>query len=382
MDSLTGIRVIDLTNAIAGSSATRLLSDLGAEVIKIERPDGGDFTRSLMPFVFQAHNRNKRSVTADLRTPQGLALLQHLVKDADVFVQTLRPGVAAKLGFDRETLTRLNPRLIYASFSAFNPQGPSALRRGVDAVAQAESGMVPMQGSLLGNLAYVDTASGLSLSYAILSALIKRERCGEIDSVEVNLFDTALYMQSAPLAQFSVTGIAPDQQSYLESYPVVGVFSASDGQFQISAYYQRDWVAVCQIVDREDLLEDPRFSEASQRQRHLEELRAILAGQFAERPRRYWVDQFTAHGILCGQVRDYGEVLEHIEGGPSRPEHIQVAACKEGAFVRVPFRFNGNLPPDTRPAPQLGADTDAVLAEAGFTSSQIDELRRLGIIGS
>lgn len=381
MGALSGTRVIDLTNAVAGSSATKLLTDLGADVVKIESPGSGDFTRTLMPFIFQSHNRNKRSLAVDLRAEAGVALLHRLVGTADVFVQSLRPGAAAELGLDRATLQALNPRLIHASFSAFNPQGSSAARRGVDAVTQAEAGMVTMQGCLLGNLSYVDTTAGLALSHAILAALLNRDRTGQADSIEVNLFDTALYMQSAPLAEFSVTGHTPDQHAYLTRFPVVGLFAASDGQFQVAAYRERDWTALCDIIDRPDLPDDERFRDPQQRRLHIVELREILTQAFQRQPRRYWVGRLTGRGILSGAVRDYGEILSEMDGGAHQPvERIPVGAGKAATCVRAPFRFNGEPVADTRPAPVLGADTHAVLREAGLTPTEIEDLERRGVV--
>lgn len=382
MGALTGIRVIDLTNALAGASATKLLTDLGADVIKIEDRVQGDFTRSLMPSIFHSHNRNKRSLSVDLHTAEGVALVRRLVQNADIFVQSLRPGAAAGLGLDREILTAINPRLIYASFSAFSQRGPSAARRGVDAVAQAESGMVQIQEGLLGNISYVDTVAGLALSHAIMSALLNRQRTGRVDSVEANLLDAALYMQSAPLAEFSVSGQVPDQRNYPTKYPVVGLYPAQDGDIQVAAYYERDWVALCGILERPDLLTDDRFSDQEQRRRHIPELREILEREFRRQPRHHWVEQLSRHRILGGIVRDYGEVLSCEEFGASQSfEHIAIAPDQRMTHVRAPFRFNGQAPAATKAAPALGSDTDDVLIEAGLSRTEIEELRQRGIIG-
>ena len=380
---LTGTRVIDLTNGVAGASATKLLADLGADVIKIENPNGGDFTRTLMPFMFQTHNRNKRSVAVNLQSEDGTALVHRLVRGADVFVQSLRPGAAAALGLDLDTLRALNPRLIHASFSAFGAQGPSRARRGVDAVAQAESGMVQMQGRLLGNVSYVDTTAGLALSHAILAALLNRDRTGQADTIDVNLLDTALYMQSAPLAEFSATGRVPDQDAYLASFPVAGLFSATDGQIQIAAYWERDWRALCDIVGRPDLLTDERFREPQQRRLYGAELRTILETEFRRQPRRYWVNRLTEAGILCGEVRRYDEIMSGEEVAANQSlERMDAATGSAGTYVRAPFRFNAKPADPTRPAPALGTGTESVLAEAGFTPAEIESLRQRGILGA
>lgn len=383
MGVLTGTRVIDFTHAVAGASATKLLADLGADVVKIENPAGGDFARTLMPFIFQVHNRNKRSVCLDLRAEDGRAVVYRLVRDADVFVQSLRPGAAAALGLDPDTLKALNPRLIYASFSAFGPQGPLSGRRGVDAVAQAESGMVRMQGGLLGNLSYVDTTAGLALSHAILAALLNRDRTGQTDAIEVNLLDTALYMQSAPLAEFNATGQVPDQEAYLARFPLAGLFAANDGQIQLAAYWERDWRALCGIIGRPDLLTDERFSELQQRRLHAAELKTILEAEFQHQKRRYWVERLTEHGILCGEVREYDEILSDAQIIANQSfEQVETGPATSATYVRAPFRFNAAAAAPTLPAPALGADTEEVLAEAGLTQAEIESLRQQGVLGT
>ncbi|MDB5681405.1 MAG: CoA transferase [Sphingomonas bacterium] len=382
MPALTGIRVIDLTNAVAGSSSTKLLADLGADVIKVENPSGGDFTRALMPFMYHTHNRNKRSLAIDLRSDDGVALIRRLAADADVFVQSLRPGAATALGLDRDTLRAANPRLVYASFSAFGAHSPDAARRGVDAVAQAESGMVEIQGRLLGNVSYVDTAAGLALSHAILAALLHRERTGEVDWVEVNLLDTALYMQSAPLAEFSVTGEVADQEAYLARFPVAGLFPASDGRFQVNAYWEHDWTALCQLIGRADLLEDSRFRDAQQRRQNAAALRAILEAVFQTQSRKYWVRRLTDAGILCGKVRDYAEVVADAQDPADETFERLDIGDGMATFVRAPFRFNSRAATPTRPAPALGADTAAVLSEAGLTPDEIEALSDRGVLGA
>lgn len=381
MAALTGFRIIDLTNAVAGSSSTKLLTDLGADVVKIEHPAGGDFTRTLMPFIYQSHNRNKRSLAVDLRTADGVALVRRLANSADVFVQSLRPGAATALGLDRAALTAENPRLIYASFSAFGAHGPSHARRGVDAVAQAESGMVQVQGRLLGNVSYVDTAAGLALSQAILAALLHRERTGQVDSIEVNLLDTALYMQSAPLAEFSVTGRVTDQNEYLTRYPVVGIFPACDGEFQLAAYWEHDWIALCEIVDRSDLLTDERFDTPAQRRQHTTALRAILTEAFQVQPRRHWVGRLTDAGILCGSVRHYNEIVADARSGRNESfEQLEIDGTAT-TFVRPPFRLNGQPCSPSRPAPALGADNRSILAEAGYSPDEIAAMVEQGVVG-
>ena len=215
---LDGIRVTDMTLGVAGSSATKLLAELGAEVIKIESP-AGEFTRNLIPFVFQTFNRGKRSVAVDIKSDDGVALVKRIAASSDVFIQSQKPGLVAGMGLGHEELTSLNPRLIYATFSGYGSNGPASQRRAVDTLVQSESGMAMAQGGVLGNLSFIDTASGLSLVAGVLAALLRRATTGEIEHVEACLLNTAVYLQAAPLAEFSFNGTMIDQVALRAALP-------------------------------------------------------------------------------------------------------------------------------------------------------------------
>ncbi len=224
-NALDGFRVIDLSNGLAGNSCTKLLADLGAEVIKLENPGRGDFTRTLVPWVFETFNRNKRSFAVDLRRAEGRDLALRLIRTADVFIQTLHPDAAESMGLGRGAVTACNPRIIHVSLSAFGATGPSSRRKAVDVVIQAESGLSTIQGQIMTNGSFIDATAGLHLLSGILSALMKRERTGEVDHVTVNLLDAALYMESVPFAEFSVTGSVIDPRAYVRRFPTVSVLA-------------------------------------------------------------------------------------------------------------------------------------------------------------
>jgi CoA:oxalate CoA-transferase len=379
---LSGVRVLDLTNALAASSATKILADLGAEVIKVESPDGGDYTRRLMPYIFASHNRNKRSFAVDLKSPDGPALVKRLAASCDVFVQSMRPGAAREAGLGPEDLAAVDPRLIYASFSAFGPTGPSAHRRGVDGVAQAESGLATLQNGVLGGTSFVDTTAGLALSQAILIALMKRDRFGVAEPIEVCLLDTAVYMQAAPIAEFSVDGVLVDQIGYPTRYATAGIYEAADGPFFIAPYWDRDWRALCAIVEREDLLDHERFVDRAARGEHVVELRELLTKEFARRPRAQWVGELEQRGILAGVVHDYAEMLADPQLEANRSlERLVLADGRTAVFPRAPFRFNGQPLESTQAAPALGADTDALLGEIGIDDKRRSELYASGTVG-
>jgi crotonobetainyl-CoA:carnitine CoA-transferase CaiB-like acyl-CoA transferase len=380
-DPLAGIRVLDLTNALAGTSATQILASLGAEVIKVEKPDGGEYTRSLMPYIFQANNRGKRSFAIDLKHPEGSALVRRLAASCDVFVQSMRPGAAREVGLSPEELAEVNPRLIYVSFSAFGAQGPSAHRRGVDGVLQAESGLAMLQNGVLGNTSFVDSAAGLSLSQAVLIAVMKRERFGVVEPVDVSLLDTAIYMQSAPITEFSTSGGLLDQRSYVTRYPIVGVYGASDGPFYVAPYYERDWLAVASLLEREDLVSDPRFADQASRVSNAVALRSLLQAELGQRARADWVSGLEKRGVLAGFVRRYDEVLSDPQIAANQSlEHHELADGSTAVFPRSPFRFRGQPLTTSHAAPALGADTAALLDELHVDDATRAELERLGVI--
>jgi CoA:oxalate CoA-transferase len=382
-DVLKGFKVVDLTSALAGSSATKILADLGAEVTKIESPAGGDFARRLSPYIFHTFNRNKRSVTIDLKQPEGVEIVRKIAASSDVFVHSMRPGAVEDMGLGREEVTALNPRLIYASVSAFGPLGPGSSRRGVDAVAQAESGMVSMQDGVLGNLSYVDTTAGLALSHAVMAALLHRERTGVVEHVEVNLLDAALYLQSAPIAAFSVTRETVDVVEYFRRSPAIGVFPAADGPFFQAPYWECDWIALCEIIDRPEVAFDERFKDSDARCLHAAELRDLLENEFCRRPRREWVEELEKWGVLAGEVHSYDEVLADEQVAANRSlEKVRLSTGVEAVIPRVPFRFSGRELLVSRPAPALGADTDEFLRELGWRDEELEEARRLGLTES
>ena len=359
---LAGFRVLDLTNGLAGTSCTKLLSAYGADVIKIENPDGGDMTRNLVPWVFETCNGGKRSLTVDLRDKSGQDIVRQLAESSDVLVQSMRPGALEEIGLGRADLTAANPRLIYASFSAFGSSGPSSHRRGVDAVVQAESGLAEIAGRVMDNISVIDAAGGLALAQGILAALMLRERSGITEHVEVNLLDTAVYLQAALYTEFSATGGTLDQDSFDEIFPTVGTFDAADGPLYIAAYWQRDWATICDLLGRPELVEDARFGDAASRSANSSALREAINAELKKRPRREWVGDLERLGILAGERRNYAEVLadEQVQHNETF-ESVQLADEKTVSIPRSPIRLGGRPQPGLGAAPALGQDTDSIL---------------------
>jgi crotonobetainyl-CoA:carnitine CoA-transferase CaiB-like acyl-CoA transferase len=359
---LAGFRVVDLTNGLAGTSCTKFLSSYGADVIKIENPDGGDMTRNLVPWVFETFNGGKRSLTVDLREKSGQDIVRQLATSSDVLVQSMRPGALEEIGLGRAELTAANPSLIYASFSAFGSSGPSSHRRGVDPVVQAESGLAEMVGRVMDNVSVIDAAGGLALAQGVLAALMLRERSGIAEHVEVNLLDTAVYLQAALYTEFSATGRTLDQDSFDEMFPTVGTFEAADGPLYIAAYWQRDWATICDLVGRPELVKDARFCDAASRSANRDALREGINAQLKKRPRREWVGELERLGILAGERRNYAEVLadEQVQHNETF-ESIQLADDRTVSIPRSPVRLGGRPLPGVGAAPALGQHTDSIL---------------------
>jgi crotonobetainyl-CoA:carnitine CoA-transferase CaiB-like acyl-CoA transferase len=381
---LDGISIVDLTNAVGGASAMRLLAGLGAEVLKVESPEGGDFMRAFMPTMFAVVNRDKRSVAVDVRRPEGAALVRRLIAGSDVVVESMRPGGAERLGFGRDQLVADNPRLIYASLSGYGRTGPDRSKRSIDAVIQAESGLGVLQGDVLAHTAAVDLGAGLALAHAIVASVLLRERTGEIAHVEVSLLDTALYVQTGALADYSVTGVQPDEH-FTTPRPQVGTYDTADRPLFIGAFWEKDWPAICQVLGREDLLGAPEYGTAALRRENREALGKTLAAELRTRPRREWLDLFEQHGVIAGELRDYREVFEDPQ--VRAVGSLDTFAGGEGRATTVtaprpPYRLvGGGDAPESRPAPALGADTGTALARLGLRPEEIEALVADGVLG-
>jgi CoA:oxalate CoA-transferase len=380
-NALDGFRVVDLSNGLAGNSCTKLLADLGAEVIKLESPGRGDFTRTLVPWVFETFNRNKRSFAVDLRSDEGRELALRLIGTADVFIQTLHPGAAESMGLGRAAVTAANPRIIHVSLSAFGATVPSSRRKAVDVVIQAESGLSTIQGQIMVNGSFIDATAGLHLLGGIMAALMKRERTGEIDHVTVNLLDAALYLESVPYAEYSVTGNVIDPHAYVHRFPTVSVFEAADGPFFLGSYWEDQWVRLCELVARADLAGDERFATKAARAENVTELRAELTAASGARPRADWVRELNAHDIMAGTVNGLADLAadEQVQVNDSF-ERLRMRDGREATFVRPAFRF-GEQWKQSAAAPDIGADTSALVAELGVPAAERDRLQAAGVIG-
>jgi crotonobetainyl-CoA:carnitine CoA-transferase CaiB-like acyl-CoA transferase len=364
---LAGIRVLDVSQVMAGPFCCMLLGDMGADVIKIEPPKNGDSTRHSMGFRlkgedspgFLALNRNKRSITLDLKDPSDRDVLYALVKTADVLVENARPGVSARLGMDYETLRAINPRLVYASISGFGQTGPWAQRPGFDLIAQAMSGILSSNGfpgmePAKNSIAVADLGAGLFSAYAILSAVIGRQTSGEGQYIDASLLEAALGLSVWETTELWGTGKPPQPigSANRMSAPYQAV-EASDGWFVIGAANQRLWLSFIEVLGRQELQDDPRYSTNAARVVNRIALIEDLAPTFRTRTRQEWIDALLAAGVPAAPILDYGEAVES-EQAKARDMVMMVPHPVEGEFraLGFPVKMRGT-PQQVRRAPPL-----------------------------
>jgi crotonobetainyl-CoA:carnitine CoA-transferase CaiB-like acyl-CoA transferase len=350
MGPLSGIRVLDISQVMAGPYCCMLLGDMGADVIKIEPRGAGDSTRRSMGFRlkgedspgFLALNRNKRSIALDLKSEEDREVLYALVRSADVLVENGRPGVAARLKMDYETLKAINPRLVYASISGFGQTGPWSQRPGFDLMAQAMSGVISATG-LPGSepvksvVPVGDLGAALLAVYGILSAVIGRGRTGEGALVDASLFEAALGLSLWETNEYFATGQSPGPIGTVNrmSAPYQAV-KASDGFFVIGAANDKLWAAFLKVIDRPDLADDRRFAGSTLRLANREALIEILTPIFALRTVDQWVEALLAGGVPAGPILDYGEALSN-EHAVAREMVQDIPHPVEGTFKALGF---------------------------------------------
>lgn len=374
--ALQGIRVLDLSTHLSGPYCTMLLGDLGAEIIKVERPGHGDEARAMPPFrdgrsaPFDLWNRNKRSIVLDAKKPEDLATLRGLAARADVLVENFRPGTLQRLGLGWEVLHAENPRLILASISGFGQTGPAASHGGFDLMAQGMSGLMAANGPRDGDphrlpIAISDIAAGMHCCIGILAALNSRRDTGLGQRVEASLFASALSLGVYEAAHVLATGMRPERlgQAHRGNSPYQA-FRAADGWMTVGAAQPQFWSAFCSIIDMVSLMDDPRFATNADRVANNDALVALVAPRLAMRPRAEWLALFEAAGIPSEPVLSYDEALAH-------PQAEAVGALVEvpgaGAGLRhtlaTPFSLSATPPAIRAPAPALDEHGAEIRAE-------------------
>ena len=368
---LAGIRVIDLSRVLAGPLATMVLGDLGADIIKIERPDQGDDTRRWGPpfagedaAYFLSLNRNKRSVVIDLKEPDGVAAVRRLTSDADVLIENFRPGLMKELGLGLHELRVANPRLVTCSLTAFGEDAPEAADRpGYDIIVQALSGLMSVTGEPGGEptksgVALLDVVTGLYAGIGILAALRERDITGTGRHVSVSLFDASVAAMVNQAANYLVGGVVPaamgSQHPNIVPYQV---FQASDRGFVLAAGNDRLFARACAVVGHPKWIVDERFATNEARVQNRSTLVPLLADVFATRPADAWLEALADAGVPCSPIRAMDEVFASPEGAALIQE-VDDPARGPLRLVADPIRFDGLTLPVRRPPPTLGEHSD------------------------
>jgi crotonobetainyl-CoA:carnitine CoA-transferase CaiB-like acyl-CoA transferase len=386
---LAGVRIVDLSRVLAGPYATMTLADLGADVVKVEHPAGGDETRGWGPpfaggesAYFLSVNRGKRSVALDLKDPEARDLALELCARADVVIENFRPGGAARLGLDYETVRALRRDIVYCTISGFGSREPTD-RAGYDFTVQAESGLMAITGEPDGEplkvgVAIVDVLAGLNAATAILAALRRRDLTGEGGRVEVSLLDSAFAALVNVGANALLTGEEP--QRYGNAHPSIvpyQPFRAADGWIAVAAANDGLYTRLCQAIDRPDLAADERYATNAARVLNREPLIGELQAVFTARSTDDWERLLLAAGVPAGKIRGVGEALRTAPARTRRVDHPTAGAIE---LVGPPFELNSaGLGPST-PPPLLGQHTDEVLRELGVDDERLASLEERGVI--
>jgi crotonobetainyl-CoA:carnitine CoA-transferase CaiB-like acyl-CoA transferase len=391
---LKGIRVLDLTRVLAGPYCAMLLGDMGAEVIKVEEPGKGDDTRGWPPFAggestyFMSVNRNKKSVTLNLKAPEGRELLKKLAKKSDVLLENFRTGTMEKLGLGYATLAKLNPRLVYCAISGFGESGPESHRGGYDLIVQAESGVMDLTGFAdgppvkVGN-SIADLVAGMSGAHGVTLALLARQKTRRGQKVEIAMLDVMASLLTYQAGMYLNAGRTPARRG--NEHPSIvpyEVFKAADGYLALGVANNSLWERCCAALERPDLAKDPRFATEASRVEHRATLVPLLNQVLGARSGEDWMKRLEAVGVPAGRIRTVPEVCEseHLR---ARGMLVALPHAKAGTvkMMGVPIRLHRTPGKAKTAAPVLGGDTEAVLTRVlGLRRADVQRLRKAGVL--
>ena len=394
VQALEGVRVVEVAQVWAAPGAGMYLADQGADVIKVEPPWGDEARRLLTqpPIAggesraFLAINRNKRGIALDIAHPQGQDVLYRLVDQSDVFIHNFRPGVAPKLGYDYQTLSRRNPRLVYVEVSAFGQHGPYARRRGYDLLFQSLSGILSKrrtaEGTPIASGVWVaDASTPIAIAYGVTLALLARQRTGRGQRVEAALLHMALAMQTVDMVRVE----RENPQQFGTDFSAQALYSpyrCQDGRFiQLAVIGDQQFAAMCRALELEHLIDDPEFGDSLKRAQRSQELHELIAGIVATRSRDEWLETLERHDVAAAPVLERNEVFDHPQvqanGMFATQEHPQAGRVD---MVDVPVRLSDTPGGLRRPAPLLGQHTQEVLEELGYSQEELQRLRAMKVI--
>jgi len=395
---LAGVKVLDLSNVLAGPFCAYQLALMGADVTKVENPEGGDLARRLgadkaaaarqMGASFVAVNAGKRSLTLNLKDPRGKAILKDLVASSDVLVENFRPGVMTRLGLDFDVLREINPRLVYCAISGFGADGELSSRPAYDQIIQGISGVMSVTGDaqsapLRVGYPVSDTVGGLTAAFAICAALLDARTTGQGRMLDVSMLEATLATMGWVVSNYLNAGVAPVPMGN-ENFTAApsGTFRTGDGLLNIAANETRQFVSLCALIGRPDIADDPRFAQRDTRKQNRHALKVEIEAALAHDSAANWETKLVASGVPAGCVLSVPDVLAHPHlasrefvreldvPGEAQPQRV----------TRAGFRLSGGDAAPNAPAPSLGADTMNLLSGLGYDTASIDQLRADGVI--
>ena len=388
---LQGLKVLDITHMLAGPYCTWMLGLMGADVIKVERPGEGDFARAIAPFrddeslYFMSVNRNKRSITLNLKTEEGKQILRDLIAQSDILVENNRAGVMDRLGLGYQDARAINPRLIYASISGYGQTGPYRHKPAFDVIAQAVSGMMSITGQEGGPPARVgvsigDIASGLFAAVAVLAAVEGRHKSGEGAFVDVSMMDCQLALMENAVSRYLNAGEVPVRLG--SRHPLIAPFQSfntADQPIAICVDTEPQWHRFCHALGLEALLDDPRFADGPMRAARHAELEPLLNAVFSQGRRDDFLERLEAADVPCSPINSIPEVTQDPQVA-HRQVLVEVPEASGIKYVGAPFHYNGGPVSGETAPPALGSHSEEILAELGLDSVRIAELRRIGVL--
>ncbi len=388
-EALKRFRVIDLTQVRAGPTACRQLADWGADVIQVQMPEhmrGDDTLGGQDGSDYQYTHRNKRSITLNLKEPEGIAVLKRLISSADVVVENFRPDVKYRLGIDYESLSQAQPGLVYASISGFGQTGPLAKRPGFDQIAQGMGGLMSVTGQpgdapMRVGIPIADLCAGVFAAQGILVALLERESSGKGQWLHTSLLESMVYMMDFQTSRWLIEGEVPKQAGNFHPTSIpTGVYKARDGYMNIAVFGSKIWERFCDILGAPQWVHDPRFHDKKGRSINRDALNAEINLRLADHDRAYWVERFNEGGVACGLINTIKEVFEEPQ-----IEHLsmvhEVISKHHGAqrLVGQPVQLTRTPSTIARAAPKRGEHSEEILLELGLAADELSELKSRGV---
>lgn len=390
---LSDIKILDLTTFLSGPYCTMILSDMGADVIKLETPLKGCATRKNPPFIngesayFMSLNRGKKGLTLNLKCAQGKKIFLKIVADADVLVENFRPGVMKRLGFDYQRISQVNPRMVYASISGFGCTGPDKEKGAYDMVIQGYGGIMSITGYPDGEPVRVgysiaDMAAGIYAALAITGALRVRDQLDRGQHLDLSMFDCQVALMENAIARYFATGTIPAPLG--SRHPSIAPFQAfksKTGYFTVTASTDEQFGNLCDATGLDDLKNDKRFLSKPDRVKNVDALVDILGKVFAEKPKGYWIELLEKRGVPCGPINNVKEVVESPQV-KARGMIIELDHPKGGKIKTVNSPIKASLTPVAAqsPPPLLGQDTDSILSRLGYSREEIESFREGGVV--